>query len=84
MIDPVHETQLLRLSDLKTSQALAGFTLAEARSTLGEDPLPVIRDMVARGRLTPTARGWIKVRAEGPPVQGAKRAVVMAHVGGAV
>lgn len=83
MIDPVHETQLLRLSDLKAPHA-DGFSLAEARSVLGEDPTPVIRDMVARGRLTPTARGWMKVRAEGPPIQGTKRAVVMAHVGGAL
>ena len=62
MIDPVDETQLLRLSDYQMAQAILGFTVDEARKIV-TDPAPVIRDMVARGRLRPTGTGrYVKVR----------------------
>jgi len=62
MIDPVDETQLLRLSDYQVAQAILGFTVDEARKIVA-DPVIVIRDMVARGRLRATGTGrYVKVR----------------------
>jgi hypothetical protein len=66
MIDPVDETQLLRLSDYQMTQAILGFTVDEARKIVA-DPVSVIRDMMARGRLRATSTGrYVKVRPEPP------------------
>jgi len=72
MTDPVHETQLLRLSDLRTGGDVVGFTVADARKVLEADPRDLIDDMVARGRLRPTPSGrYVKVRPAPPPVPAA-------------
>jgi hypothetical protein len=66
--DPVLETQLLRLSDLRTKAELDGFTIADARRVIEADPRDLIDDMVARGRLRATGSGtFVKVRPAPPP-----------------
>lgn len=76
--DPVAETQLLRLSDHMMSQAIHGFTVAEATACLGVPAGPIIADMVKRKRLAATGTGrFAKVRPVAPePAEPKPRPVI--------